>query len=71
MSGTAIMTVPVSRSIKYETKSDVIRPWLDGMVPRPIRGSIMGRALSHKGYTNETMRGDHVTESRQHNDRCR
>ena len=65
------MTVPVSRSNKYETKSDVIRPWLDGMVPRPIRGSILGRVLSHKGYTNETMRGDHVTNIRQHNDRCR
>ena len=71
MSGTAIMTVPVGRSNKYETKSDVIRPWLDGMVPRPIRGLIMGRVLSHKGYTNEKMRGDHVTDSRQHNDRCR
>ena len=71
MSGTAIMTVPVSRSNKYETKSDVIRPWLDGMVPRPIRGSIMVWVLSHKEYTNEAMRGDHVTNSRQHNDRCR
>ena len=75
MSGTAIGAVPVSRSIKYAflTKPSLTsygHGWT-GWLPDQSGGSIMVGVLSHKENTNEAMRGDHVTISRRHDNRCR